>query len=201
MIQLQDNGFNNKIDIEEKVKNTQSATIVINGKNNELIIANNVQLFGVFIEIRGDYCSIIIEENCLIIGELRCLYESTSIKIQNETTMMGSRIFMHESGKIIIGKDCMFSGDILIDVSDVHSVIDLKSGKRINPPANIVIGNHVWLCYGCTLLKGITIGDNAIVAAKSLVSKDVPANTMVGGIPAKIIKENVTWDRRLLPIT
>lgn len=200
MIQLQDNGSDNQIDIQETVKNTANSSVIINGKNNYLKIGNNVKLLGVIIEISSNNCSIIIEDNCLIRGELRCLYKLTSIKIKRETTMLGCRIFLHESGQIIIGEDCMFSGNIKMDVSDCHSIIDLKSGNRINLPADIVIGNHVWLCEGCTILKGVTIGDHAIVAAESVVSTNVPANTIVGGIPAKIIKENITWDRRILPI-
>ena len=199
MINLQDKGLNNTITIDEQVKNNQNATIIINGKNNKLRIADNVKLGPTYIEITGDDCSIIIESHCMVLGELRCLDNSTILQIQKETTMLGVKIYLHESGKIIIGKDCMFSSEILMDVSDCHSVIDLQSGKRINPPGDILIGNHVWLCEGCTILKGVTIGENAIVAAKSLVSTNVPANTIVGGIPAKIIKENITWDRRILP--
>lgn len=46
---------------------------------------------------------------------------------------------------------------------------------------------------GSTILKGVNIGDGAIIAARALVNKDVPAKCLVGGVPAKIIKENVEW--------
>lgn len=55
-------------------------------------------------------------------------------------------------------------------------------------PAPIAIGNNVWLGANCTVLPGVTIGDNAIVAAGAVVTKDVPKNTIVGGVPAKVIK-------------
>lgn len=58
-----------------------------------------------------------------------------------------------------------------------------------NYPAPIHIGKKVWIGSHATILSGVTIGDNAIVAAGAVVTKDVPANTVVGGVPAKIIKK------------
>lgn len=54
--------------------------------------------------------------------------------------------------------------------------------------APIVIGENVWICEGARINRGVCIGDNAIVAAGAIVTKDVPANTIVAGIPAKVIK-------------
>ncbi|MDL2219344.1 sugar O-acetyltransferase [Ruminococcaceae bacterium OttesenSCG-928-O06] len=58
-------------------------------------------------------------------------------------------------------------------------------------PAPIVIGNHVWLGANVTVIGGVTIGDNAIVAAGAVVTKDVPANVIVGGVPAERIRSLV----------
>nr|WP_277603488.1 acyltransferase [Acinetobacter dispersus] len=57
--------------------------------------------------------------------------------------------------------------------------------------APVIIGKDAWLGANCIILPGVTIGDGAIVAAGSVVTKDVPTNVLVGGIPAKIIKERV----------
>lgn len=57
----------------------------------------------------------------------------------------------------------------------------------------IHIGNHCWIGCNCIVLKGVTIGDGAVVAAGSVVTKNIPPNTLVAGNPAKIIKENVSW--------
>jgi virginiamycin A acetyltransferase len=61
-------------------------------------------------------------------------------------------------------------------------------GKQYPHKGNLVIGNDVWIGYEATLMAGITIGDGAIIAAKSVVTKDVPPYSIVGGNPAKVIR-------------
>ena len=93
---------------------------------------------------------------------------------------------------ITIGDNCAIAGDVLIQDTDFHPVMDEDGNpKPISKP--IHIGNHVWICAKATILKGVTIGDGAIVAAGAVVTKDVPARCVVAGNPGKIVKENVVW--------
>ena len=114
--------------------------------------------------------------------------------------------FYTDFGKnIIIGKnvfinaDCKFQdqGGIFIDDGALigHGVVlatldhDLAPEKRQQlHPAPIRIGKNVWIGANAVVTKGVTIGDNAVVAAGAVVTKDVPANCIVGGVPAKKIK-------------
>lgn len=96
------------------------------------------------------------------------------------------KIRCHES--ITIGDHCAISHDFTIMDSDAHKINDVKSVRPI------VIGNHVWIGTRVTILKGVNVGDGAIIAAGAVVTKDVPANTMVAGVPAKVIKENIRWE-------
>ncbi|MGS0525300.1 hypothetical protein ACU8V7_09025 [Zobellia nedashkovskayae] len=70
------------------------------------------------------------------------------------------------SSKVTIGVDCMFANTIDIRTGDSHSIIDIKSNKRINYAKNIIIGNHVWVGAHSSILKGATIADNSIVATR-----------------------------------
>lgn len=73
--------------------------------------------------------------------------------------------------------------------SDAHE--GLWAGYEKTKP--IKIGNHVWIGTRVTILKGVTVGDNAIIAAGAVVTHDVPANSIVAGVPAKVINSNVNW--------
>lgn len=97
------------------------------------------------------------------------------------------KIRCHE--KIEIGENVAISHDVTIMDSDAHE--GLWEGYEKTKP--IKIGNHVWIGTRVTILKGVTIGDNAIIAAGSVVTKDVPNNTVVAGVPAKVIKININW--------
>ena len=65
----------------------------------------------------------------------------------------------------------------------------IAPGDRVHTyPAPIVLGKNVWVGSNATILQGVTVGDNAIIAAGAVVTKDVPADTIVGGVPAKVIR-------------
>lgn len=91
--------------------------------------------------------------------------------------------------KIVIGDDVAISHDILIIDCNGHN-IDGK--KDVGKP--IYIGNHVWIGSKCIILKGVTIGDNAIIAAGTIVKEDVPPNVVFGGNPGRIIRGSCTWN-------
>ena len=90
---------------------------------------------------------------------------------------------------IKIGENIVISRDVIIRDSDSHDILD---GKHIQTK-EIEIGNHVWIGLRVIILKGVKIGDGAIIGAGSIVTKDVPPNCLAIGIPAKVIKENVQW--------
>lgn len=113
--------------------------------------------------------------------------ENAILEIGSGFVNHGARIHCFE--RVIIGDQVYIGDDVAIRDSDGHEIIG--SGKPMTMP--IVIGNHVWIGAKVTILKGVTIGEGAIVAAGSVVSHDVPPRTLVGGVPAKVIRENVSW--------
>ena len=102
---------------------------------------------------------------------------------QNVFVNSGCRF--QDQGGIWIGDNALIGHNAVLATLN-H---DPDPEKRANLiPARIVIGKNVWLGANVTVLPGVTIGDGAIVAAGAVVAKDVPANTVVGGVPARVIK-------------
>ncbi|RED44304.1 acyltransferase [Aestuariispira insulae] len=101
-------------------------------------------------------------------------------------THVGERVYIRASDRIEIGSHCQIANNVIIVNAD--HIIDggAYSGRTKTQP--IKIGNNVWLAAGAKILGGVTIGDNAVVAAGAVVNKDVSENTIVGGIPAKVIR-------------
>lgn len=93
-----------------------------------------------------------------------------------------------DAAKVIFGDDVMVAPGVLISTA-THPQDPNKRKKGIETANEITIGNNVWLGMGAKILDGVNIGDNAIVAAGAVVSKDVAPNTIVAGVPAKILKK------------
>lgn len=93
---------------------------------------------------------------------------------------------------IKIGDYCAISWDVQIMDTDFHGFIE--NDIRGNDTSPIVIGDNVWIGSRVTILKGVNIGDGAVVAAGAVVTKDVEPKSVVGGNPAKILKENIKWE-------
>lgn len=96
--------------------------------------------------------------------------------------------------KITIGDDCVISHNVAILDSDFHVLV--KNGEdQPRHGTGVEIGNHVWIGTNVTILKNVHIGDGAVIAAGSLVTKDVPPHALVAGSPAVVIDENVEWKK------
>ncbi|MCK2021282.1 MULTISPECIES: sugar O-acetyltransferase [Peribacillus] len=91
-----------------------------------------------------------------------------------------------DMAEVRVGDNCMIGPNVGIYTAG-HS-IEPKDRNKSGYGIPIIIGNDVWIGGSCIILAGVTIGDNSIVAAGSVVTKNVPANTIVAGNPAKILK-------------
>lgn len=103
----------------------------------------------------------------------------------------GARI--SSSSAVTIGEGCLVGFDAIIMDDDYHHVI--VDGEERSSCRPITIGDHVWVGARAMILKGVTIGTGSVVAAGSVVTKDVPPHSLVGGSPARILKEGVSWAR------
>lgn len=105
---------------------------------------------------------------------------------------VGKNVFINsgcrfqDQGGIAIGDGVLIGHNVVL--ATLNHDIDPKKRSTMHP-ASIVIGNNVWIGANATVVPGVTIGDGAVIAAGAVVTKDVPANVIVGGVPAKIIKQ------------
>ena len=90
-----------------------------------------------------------------------------------------------DHGGVTLGDGCQIGHNVVFATLN-HELPPERRG--VTRPAPIVLGKKVWVGSNATILQGVTIGDNAVVAAGAVVTKDVPANTIVGGVPARVIK-------------
>lgn len=101
----------------------------------------------------------------------------------------GSVLVSHTS--ISVGDDCLIGE--YVSIRDANHGTQAGSPMRVQPHSSdaIVIGNNVWIGRGAAILKGVSIGDGAVVAANSVVSRNVAPGTLVGGVPARLIRETL----------
>lgn len=172
--------------------------VVDYGTGNSLIIDAGGSLTNCNVSFYGKNCVLHIGKNvALSDNDFWFEDDGGSIVIgDGTTTESGCKFASCEGKRIEIGRDCMFSHDVDVRNTDSHSILNEK-GERINPSADIIIGEHVWVGIRSTILKGSVIPPNAIVAAQSLVTNSLKASehTLIAGIPAEVIKTNISWTR------
>jgi acetyltransferase-like isoleucine patch superfamily enzyme len=123
-------------------------------------------------------------------GSLIWILEDGCVEIAGGGFTAGNNILIAKE-KISIGKNCQIAWGVTISDHDFHKTY--KNGIQNLETSPVEIGDGVWIGMNATILKGVKIGNNSIVAAGSMVIRDVPANAMVAGVPAKIVKENIEF--------
>ena len=105
--------------------------------------------------------------------------------------VLGARVFVNsgcafqDQGGVTIGDDCLIGHNVVFATLD-HDLDPARRGDL--HPRRIVVERNVWIGSNATVLPGVTIGENAVVGAASVVTKDVPANAVVVGAPARVVR-------------
>ena len=129
------------------------------------------------------------------------LFEGASIIIfENGVLEIGDNVNIRKctiqcASHIKIGNFCRIAIDVLIQDTNFHQTNALNGKESFG---DVILEDYVWVCPRATILKGVTIGEGSIVAAGAVVTKDVPANCMVAGVPARVVKTDIrSWLRDL----
>jgi acetyltransferase-like isoleucine patch superfamily enzyme len=136
----------------------------------------------------------------------------------------GTKIRCHEGAveigaKTVLGQECTISAYKLVRIGEQcviadrtmfidfdHGTIEVERPIRVQGiyKRDVVVGSNVWIGYGACFLRGVSVGDNSIVGTYAVVNRDVPANAVVGGIPAKVLRmrevpADLRWPRPVDP--
>lgn len=168
-------------------------------RRNVDVLGEGAELWGA-IEKRHPESRIEIGAKCRIEGYVVTEIASSRIKIGNNT-LVGAKSIIDCAESVTIGDDVLISYECIISDADNHS---LSRARRIGDlerwrngqhdwsdvqKAPIVIGNGAWIGARVIVLRGVTIGDGAVVGMGSVVTHDVAPNTIVAGNPARVVKE------------
>jgi acetyltransferase-like isoleucine patch superfamily enzyme len=119
---------------------------------------------------------------------LATYFKESRIEIGNKCALNGVALYCNEFIKI--GNNCMFGpGTIICDNNSHRVVLDYQDRNKKAVSSPIIIKDNVWIGMNCTVMKGVTIGENSIIAAGTMVLRDVPENSLYGGNPARLIKK------------
>jgi acetyltransferase-like isoleucine patch superfamily enzyme len=104
-------------------------------------------------------------------------------------TVLGQECTISAYQHVSIGEQCILADRVMLIDFD-HNVAEVERPIRVQGiyKRDVRVGNNVWIGYGAQILRGVSVGDNAIVGASAVVTKDVPANAVVAGIPARVIR-------------
>jgi hypothetical protein len=162
-----------------------------------------IEIYG-WVLLRGPAATVEIGDSVqLISSSWRCTSSALAHPVRLRTFLPTARIVL-ESGSglngtsitarsktIRIGRNAMFGPDCLVVDSDFHDPWPpekRKTSPGFERDADVVIGENVWVGARSIILKGVTIGDNAVIAAGSVVTRSIPANALAAGNPARVVK-------------
>jgi hypothetical protein len=176
-------------------KSLKGKVFIKRGSGNTVSIGADTIFDGTII-ISGHGNRVILGQNCHYRGDILVKGNNQTVTFGDHSTTVGVYILCSEGYDVTIGKWCMFSRDIEIRTTDAHSVIERASGKRINGPASVEIGDHVWVGVGAIVNKGAIIPVDSIVGARAFVNKAFnQPGVILAGAPAVVVKSGITWNR------
>jgi acetyltransferase-like isoleucine patch superfamily enzyme len=104
-------------------------------------------------------------------------------------TVMGQECTISAYQHVEIGRECIMADRVMLIDFD-HGVVEVERPIRLQGiyKRDVKVASNVWMGYGACVLRGVSVGENAIIGTNAVVTKDVPANAVVGGVPAKLIR-------------
>lgn len=147
-----------------------------------------------FLMEEGAYLEVNSSFDCMYGADIE-VFKDASLIIKNDMQNQGAGgpnigFTLICGNHIEIGEECRIGRNVTIRDNNGHHYLSMQGYKESKP---VIIGKHVWICEGATIMQGVKIGDGAIIGAHSVVYSSVPAFSLVSGNPAKVVQKGVYW--------
>ncbi|GEM_PF-785978 len=180
----------------------EKISITFHGRDNVLTVAPNAKIVELGVDFGGDGAVVEILPTSVPRTGLRFgmrLGHDSGVRIGENVGSQGrTMISAVEGSDVIIGDDCMLAMGIEIRSDDAHPIYDVRTGQRINMGQSVTIGDHVWIAKHATVMGGVRIGSGSVVGYRSIVTSDIPNNSIAAGSPARVIRRDIAWERPMV---
>jgi acetyltransferase-like isoleucine patch superfamily enzyme len=151
----------------------------------------------------GPGCSLEVGKNAVLeLGRWSWLGHGCKVRCHEGVVSLGAKSVLGQECTISafqhvsIGRECVVADRVMLIDFD-HGIVEVDRPIRLQGiyKRDVRVGNNVWIGYGACILRGTTVGDNAVIGTNAVVTRDVPANAIVGGVPARLIRMRETPTR------
>jgi len=178
-----------------------NVTIVFRGKNNRLEIHPETTFKLLHVHFDCDNGEVVFGRSRQTSWKIRVGQDST-VRIGKRVSTTGPcAISAVEGTTVDLGNDVMIASLVRIRSDDAHPIFDVRTGKRVNLAKSITVGNHVWLGWEAMVLGGADIRTGSVIGARAVVTKKIPNNCIAAGIPAKVVRRDIAWERTHLSLS
>jgi acetyltransferase-like isoleucine patch superfamily enzyme len=192
---IEDFGSNNRI-IANRFRSRDCA-ITLLGSNNTIEIGPDCDFQKVRLTICGSNCRVLFKDRVELQDAFLWITENDSeFTMDVASSIRESRAAITDhAGRIRIGADTVIALGSDLRCGDGHTMYDTQTGEILNRAEYIEIGAHVWITSDVKILKNVRIGSGSVIASRAVVTKDIPPNSLAAGVPARVLRTNVSWRR------
>jgi acetyltransferase-like isoleucine patch superfamily enzyme len=174
--------------------NLKYARLLVRLGRTKLLLGRRLRLDG--IAFIGPRCELEVgRRGTLELGRWSWIGHGSKIRSHEGTVSIGAKTVLGQEctissfQHISIGRECVIADRVMMIDFD-HGMVEVERPIRLQGiyKRDVHVGNNVWIGYGACILRGVIVGDNAVIGTNAVVTKDVPANAVVGGVPARIIR-------------
>ncbi len=180
----------------------RNVVLDIAGQGHQVHIGAGCVLNQVYIRLRGHGHRLVLAPGVRFTrgGEIWMEDQGGTLLIGEGTTIVHARLSVIEGTRLRIGAGSLLAYDIEVRTGDSHSILDASTGQRLNPAADVDIGERVWIGARALVLKGARVPRDSVVAAAAVVTRAfTQPGVVLAGHPARVLREGIRWVPERVP--